>query len=93
MRPSQIHLLSPAGCVQEHPEVNAVLLDVLMPLMNGEEAFREIRKSWPAIRVILISGFNADELAQRFGNSPPDGFVQKPFTIANLTGAVNGALN
>ena len=79
--------------LQQHPEVNAVLLDILMPVMAGPEAFREIRKSWPTIRVILISGFDSEEVARLCGNPPPDGFVQKPFTLANLTGIVNGALN
>lgn len=79
--------------LQQHPEVDAVLLDCRMPVMDGPEAFREIRKSWPAVRVILISGFGSEEVTRLCGDPGPDGFVQKPFTLANLTGAVSGALN
>jgi CheY-like chemotaxis protein len=79
--------------LERHPEINAVLLDVLMPVMNGEEAFREMRRSWPDVRVILVSGFVQNEIDQRFGTPPPDGFMQKPFTFEKLTGALCGALN
>ena len=79
--------------MERNPHINAVLLDLLMPVMNGEETFRQMRNFWATVPVILISGFDAGEIGQRLGNPPPDGFVQKPFTFAKLTGAVGGVLN
>ena len=79
--------------LQQHPEVSAVLLDVLMPVMDGPQAFTEIRKSWPSVRVILISGLNSEQVFPRFGNPAPDGYLQKPFTIGKLTDALGSLLN
>jgi CheY-like chemotaxis protein len=72
--------------------VTAVLLDLLMPVMDGEETFRQIRNFWAAIPVILISGFNPGEICQSFANPPPDGFVQKPFTFLKLADALGRVL-
>lgn len=77
----------------KHPEVSAVLLDLLMPVMNGADALREMRKLWPAVRVILVSGFEESETTHRFGEQAPNAFLQKPFTLEMLTGAVRSSLN
>jgi len=78
--------------MEENPQIDAVLLDLLMPVMDGEETFRQIRNFWAATPVILISGFDGSKVCQSFANSPPDGFVQKPFTLAKLTGALSRVL-
>jgi len=78
--------------LERNPQISAVLLDLLMPVMDGEETFRQLRNFWTSIPVILISGFDLSEIRQSFGNPPPDGFVQKPFTFAKLTGALSRVL-
>jgi two-component system cell cycle sensor histidine kinase/response regulator CckA len=79
--------------MEKHPGVGAVLLDVLMPVMDGEETFRQMRSMWAGVPVILISGFALSEMAGRFDEPLPNGYVQKPFTLAKLAGAVRGVLN
>jgi CheY-like chemotaxis protein len=79
--------------LQEHPEVDAVILDALMPVMSGEEAFRQIKDLWPSIRVIIVSGLVSENLEDRFGGGTPDGFLRKPFTLDALNDAVTVALN
>lgn len=76
-----------------HPETSAILLDLIMPSMNGEETFRQLRQLWPAIPIILISGFDLGEVGDRFESPLPEGFVQKPFTMASLTRTVVGLLS
>ena len=62
----------------------AVLLDLTMPKLSGDETFRELRATQPTIRVLLMSGFNEQDAITRFAGRGPTGFLQKPFTIDML---------
>ncbi|MBV1961771.1 MAG: response regulator, partial [Immundisolibacteraceae bacterium] len=61
-----------------------VLLDLMMPEMNGEETFRELRAVDPAAKVILTSGFNEQDAAHRFSGKGLAGFLQKPYHLSEL---------
>ncbi|HWN94583.1 MAG TPA: CHASE domain-containing protein [Methylomirabilota bacterium] len=65
-------------------DISAVLLDLTMPEMDGEETFRELRQLRPDARVILMSGFNEQEAGARFVGKGLAGFLQKPFTPDEL---------
>jgi len=69
---------------QNCDRVVAVVLDMTMPRMNGEEAFREIRKLRGDIRVILISGYSEQDATNRFAGHGLSGFLQKPFRLEQL---------
>jgi CheY-like chemotaxis protein len=71
---------------------SAVLLDLTMPRMDGEEAFRELRRIRPDARVLLMSGFSPQEAVDRFAGRGLDGFLQKPFSAPTLTKAVRELL-
>jgi PAS domain S-box-containing protein len=73
-------------------EIAVVLLDLTMPRMNGEEAFRELRRINPGVRVILSSGYSEQEIAGRFAGKGLAGFIQKPFTIKDLAKIVHESL-
>ncbi len=74
-------------------EVDLVLLDMTMPRMDGLEAFREMRSIEPEVRVILSSGYHEHDATNRFAGKGLSGFVQKPFTLEELSGVVAKALN
>jgi PAS domain S-box-containing protein len=59
-----------------------VLLDLTMPRMDGAETFREFQRLNENVPVILMSGFNEQEVVSQIGVSGLAGFLQKPFTIA-----------
>ncbi len=75
--------------VLEKPEfeISAVLLDMTMPGMSGEQTFQAIRDIRPALPVIASSGYSEAEAMARFGHGIA-GFVQKPYTAATLAGKV-----
>jgi PAS domain S-box-containing protein len=64
--------------------VSAVLLDLTMPIMGGEETLRRLRMISPHVKVILSSGFSEMEALRRFQGKGLDGFIQKPYTAATL---------
>jgi two-component system, cell cycle sensor histidine kinase and response regulator CckA len=66
---------------QRSQEICAVLLDLLMPRMNGELAFDEIRRVKADAQVVLCSGFSEQEAIRRFANKGLAGFLQKPFQM------------
>jgi len=65
-------------------DIALVVLDLTMPHMDGEEAFRQIIALRPAARVLLMSGFNEQETVARFTGKGLAGFLQKPFTLPGL---------
>ncbi len=72
-------------------EIDCVLLDLTMPHMDGEETFREMRRIHSGVRVILSSGYNEQDVIQRFAGKGLAGFIQKPYTLEPLRAAIQKA--
>ncbi len=60
-------------------EIRAVVLDRTMPDVGGEDAFDEIRRIRPDVRVMLISGYSEERAAWHFIDKGLDAFLHKPF--------------
>ncbi len=73
-------------------KIMLVILDMTMPNLNGEEAFREMRLIRSNIPVILMSGYNQSEATSRFAGKGLAGFIQKPFHKKDLLNEVKAAL-
>ncbi len=73
-------------------EIQVVILDLTMPGLSGEEAFREIRRIRPDVPVILTSGYNENDVTTRFAGKGVAGFIQKPFRTAELMEVLAQAL-
>jgi CheY-like chemotaxis protein len=69
---------------QHHAELSAVLLDVTMPRMGGDEACQEMTKIDPQVPIILSSGYSEEDSAQRFPTCSPACFLQKPYRMRHL---------
>ncbi len=64
--------------------IRAVLLDLWMPGLPGEEVLREIHRLRPAVPVILMTAIPRDEAMAGLGGLPVAGFIQKPFSPASF---------
>ena len=65
-------------------EIHAVLLDLNMPGMDGAEVFWHMNQLAPAIRVVLCSGYNEQDVATKLRGLEPAGFLRKPYNPADL---------
>ena len=78
---------------REHQnEIACVLLDLTMPKMGGEEAFRAIRQVSPGVRVILSSGYSEETATGRFSGLGLAGFIQKPYQLDTMIAKLQAAL-
>ncbi|HOW96891.1 MAG TPA: response regulator [Kiritimatiellia bacterium] len=77
---------------QRHAEIDLVVLDVVMPYVNGEDVYREIHRIKPGIPVLLVSGFTP-KTAERLIRITGAQFLTKPFTQRGLAQAVRDALD
>ncbi len=71
--------------------VGLVLLDIVMPVMGGPEAFAEMRAKWPDLPILVASGYNREE-ARRLGIPDDLPFLEKPYTVRGLGQAIEKAL-
>jgi PAS domain S-box-containing protein len=67
-----------------HAEIDAVLLDLSMPVLDGAAAFDAMRAIASEPLIILMSGYSQDEAVQRFEGRGIAGFLQKPFAVEAL---------
>jgi len=73
-------------------EVAAVVLDLTMPVMDGEETATELRSIRPGIPIVLSSGYSEREVAARFAGQGLVGFLKKPYEPAELVEALRRAI-
>lgn len=70
-------------------KIVCVLLDLTMPGLDSTQVFDEMRLIKPDVKVILSSGYNEQDVTQRFLGKGLAGFIQKPYTLAQLTEKLN----
>ncbi|MCX4242892.1 response regulator [Paraliomyxa miuraensis] len=75
-----------------HARLDAVLLDMGMPLMEGSDVLDELRRLDGAVPVIFVSGRSKEELQQQSAVGRADGVVRKPFRDTELLDAIRGAV-
>lgn len=73
--------------LNRQPAIALMLVDVVMPEMDGYDLMAEARKISPGVRAVFISAFAPDPAR----HPPGDGFLAKPFTSESLTDIVGRA--
>lgn len=66
-------------------DIACVILDLTMPRLDGEQTFRELQSLDPNVQVVMSSGFNEQEVTQKFYGKGLAGFIQKPYKLAELS--------
>ena len=74
-------------------KVKMVVLDIIMPDMGGSDVYDKIKGINPDVKVLLASGYSVDGQAIELLERGCDGFMQKPFTMEELSGKVEQILN
>jgi len=73
--------------------IHLLMTDVVMPQMSGKDLAVQIRALNPGIKVLFMSGYTANVIAHRGILDEEVHFIQKPFSMKDLTVKVREALD
>lgn len=76
-------------CESIQPDV--ILMDLIMPIMDGAAATKAIRTRWPEIQVVALTSFKEDELVQGALQAGAIGYLLKNISADELAGAIRSA--
>ena len=74
-------------------EIDLVLMDVIMPEMNGTEAFYKMKEINPECKIIMTSGFTKNEDINKLKDAGLSDFIKKPFIDVDLFKVIERVLN
>ncbi|MBW1744652.1 MAG: response regulator, partial [Deltaproteobacteria bacterium] len=66
-------------------EIKLVILDMIMPDMDGGQTYDQIKEDNPNVKVLLASGYSINGKASEILKRGCDGFIQKPFNMKELS--------
>lgn len=72
--------------------IDLVILDMILPEMNGSEIYDEIKAINPEVKVLLSTGYSVNGPATEIMEKGCNGFIQKPFTIEKFSQKINEVL-
>jgi two-component system nitrogen regulation response regulator NtrX len=78
--------------ILEREAINLIFLDVLLPKMGGLEALEQIRRDWPNVEVVVISGHANVEMAVRAVKLGAFDFLEKPLSLDRVLTVCRNAL-
>ena len=73
-------------------EIRFVMLDLVMPIMGGEETYHALRQIDDNVKVVIVSGYAADQKADEILAAGADCFLQKPYDALTLNEAISKLL-
>ena len=74
-------------------KIDIVILDMIMPDLSGSETYDRFKEINPGIKVLLSSGYSIDGQATEILKRGCDGFIQKPFTMEQLSRSIRKVLD
>jgi DNA-binding response OmpR family regulator len=77
----------------QREKVDLILLDLMMPGLNGIEVLRIVKKQSPQTRVVILSASGNEEYLKKSKELGADGFVSKPFGVETLVKHVRNVLS
>ena len=79
-------------CERECERINLILTDVVMPSMSGRDLADRLKRRWPGIKVLFMSGYTDDTVVHHGVLEKDAEFIQKPFSPDQLAMKVRGML-
>lgn len=76
-----------------YQKIDAVISDMVMPEMGGEDVFYAMKKICPDVRILISSGHEIDSTIQRLLENGAAGFLKKPYQQEQLAEVLIGALS
>jgi len=73
--------------------IQLVILDMIMPGLDGKKTFDQIRRMAPTVPVLLSSGYSMDSKTAEILEQGGNGFIQKPFNMSELSQKVRSILD
>jgi DNA-binding NtrC family response regulator len=80
-----------ALAILQQTRIDAALVDLMMPEIDGMQLLEEVRGQWPWVRVVMLTGFGGVREAVRAIRLGAEDFLQKPFepeTVAACMGRI-----
>ena len=74
-------------------QINAVITDMMMPVMDGPTSIQALKRIDPAVKVIGVSGLGSEAVLARAGKENVQTFLRKPYSTASLITALREVLN
>ena len=79
---------------KEHQEeIRAVILDMAMPVMTGDEAYKRLKEIDPQVKVLVATGFTNDQRVRKTLDAGASGFMKKPYSINVLSRKLHEIIN
>jgi NarL family two-component system response regulator LiaR len=75
----------------EHAPPDVILMDLVMPVMDGPTAIREIRKRWPEIQIIALTSFQEEDLVHQALQAGAISYLLKDVGADELEAAIRAA--
>ncbi|MGC1649313.1 MAG: response regulator, partial [Candidatus Sulfotelmatobacter sp.] len=80
------------AAAQHEGEISLVITDVVMPGMGGRELVKQLMQLRPGTKVLYLSGYTEDAILSEGTIEKGAAFLQKPFTLQNLSRKVREVL-
>ncbi|MGL1894211.1 MAG: PAS domain S-box protein [Spirochaetaceae bacterium] len=77
---------------EKYSSIDLVVLDMVMPNMNGRDVFYAIKEINPDVKVLISSGFSKDISIEKLIEDGVSGFIQKPYKKLELSLKIGGIL-
>lgn len=77
---------------KNNSDISCVILDMILPGMDGEKIFIELRKINPNVRVLISSGYSMSKKVEAMLISGAKGFLEKPFSMEELSKKIKAVI-
>ena len=78
---------------EENADIDLIILDMIMPAMDGLTAYEQFKEVNANVKVLLSSGYSISENIKEIVAKGCDEFIQKPFSLSQISRATRGLLD